>query len=262
MSAAGWNADPVDADALLAELAAWWQDPEPDHYSRNIPARIAGGKWDQEVPVGTRNPYWEIIRQLPLSDIPFPRETRPEPMTHLFTGTPGNDLRVFADRFSLCRTFSWSIPSPGDIAWMRDILGGKGVVETGAGSGYWAWQMEQAGIDAVAYDPAETGNNKFACRQWATVLRDDHGAARLHPDRALFLCWPSYAEPWAAQSLACYDGDLLIFAGEPEGGCTADDEFFKLLDAEWEESGVAPQHVSHWGIHCYLTACMRKGAAS
>jgi hypothetical protein len=197
VSAAGWNADPVDADALLAELAAWWQDPEPDHYSRNIPARIAGGKWDQEVPVGTRNPYWEIIRQLPLSDIPFPRETRPEPMTHLFTGTPGNDLRVFADRFSLCRTFSWSIPSPGDIAWMRDILGGKGVVETGA-----------------------------------------------------------------AQSLACYDGDLLIFAGEPEGGCAADDEFFKLLDAEWEESGVAPQHVSHWGIHCYLTAYMRKGAAS
>ena len=100
--------------------------------------------------------------------------------------------------------------------------------------------------------------NKFARREWTTLLRDDHAAPKHHPDRALFLCWPSYAEPWAAQALACYTGDMLIYAGEGEGGCTADDEFFRLLDAEWEEIGDSPAHISYWGIHCYLTAYRRR----
>jgi hypothetical protein len=94
--------------------------------------------------------------------------------------------------------------------------------------------------------------------RWTSVLRDDHSAPEHHPDRALFLCWPSYAEPWAAQSLACYTGDLLIYCGEGEGGCTADDEFFHLLEAEWEEIGNSPAHIAYRGIHDYLTAYRRK----
>ena len=248
---------PVDVALLRAELAAWWADPQPDKFSGKTPGRIAGGKWDQPVSEGAENPYWEIVRQLPLDDAPSPWNTRPEPASHVFTDS---GVRYFADRHALCGTFSWSICSPGDIAWMKDILGGRGVVESGAGGGYWAWQMEQAGVSVAAYDPNEPGDgNHFARRSWTTVLRDDHSAPKYHPDRALFLCWPSYADPWAAQSLACYSGDLLIYAGEGDGGCCADDEFFRLLEAEWDEIGTAPQHVSYWGIHCYLTAYRRKG---
>lgn len=120
--------------------------------------------------------------------------------------------------------------------------------------------MRQAGIDAVAYEPLDIADNKYARREWAELLRDGHDAPRRHPDRALFLCWPSYGDPWASHALACYEGDLLIYAGEGEGGCCADDEFFKLIDSEWEEAGVSPSHVSFWGIHCYLTAYRRKGS--
>jgi hypothetical protein len=250
--------EPLDTAALLADLAAWWESPAPERYTGSIPGRIAGGKWDQEIPEGTKNPYWEIIRQLPLDDIPSPWNSRPEPTTHVFTGS---GVRYFADRHALCGTYSWSICAPGDIAWVKGILAGRGVVETGAGTGYWAWQMEQAGISVAAYDPNEPAtDNHFAKRSWSTVLRDDHSAAKHHPDRALFLCWPSYAEPWAAQALSCYSGDLLIYAGEGERGCTADDEFFRLRDAEWDEIENAPAHVSYWGIHCYLTAYRRKAS--
>jgi hypothetical protein len=121
--------------------------------------------------------------------------------------------------------------------------------------------MEQAGIDVRAYELHEPGpGNGYARRAWTTVHHGDHGMPECHPDRALFLCWPSYAESWAAQSLACYEGDLLIYCGEGEGGCTADDEFFHLLEAEWEEVGDSGRHVSFWGIHDYLTAYRRKGA--
>jgi hypothetical protein len=253
------DTDPLDTAALLADLAAWWESPTPARFTGAVPGRIAGGKWDQEIPDGVQNPYWKVVRQLPLDDMPSWRDWHPEPTTHVFTGdAPG--VRYFADRFALCSTYSWSICSPGDITWMREVLGGRGVVEPGAGTGYWAWQMEQAAISVAAYEPSqpEPGNH-FARREWTTVLRDDHSAVKHHPDRALFLCWPSYAEPWAAQALACYAGDLLIYAGEGEGGCTADDEFFRLRDAEWDEIGDSPKHVSYWGIHCYLTAYRRRG---
>jgi hypothetical protein len=252
------DGEPLDTAALLADLAGWWASPSPAKFTGAVPHRIAGSQWDQEIPAGTENPYWEIIRQLPLDDLGtgLPWHTRPEPSTHVFLDG-GTGVRYFADRFALCGTYSWSIPSPGDIAWLKQTLDGQGVVEAGAGGGYWAWQMEQAGIDVAAYEPHEVADNKFTRREWTTLLRDDHTAPEHHPDRALFLCWPSYAEPWAAQSLAAYAGDLLIYAGEPEGGCTADDEFYRLLSTEWEEAGESAAHISYRGIHCYLTAYRR-----
>lgn len=280
----------LDTAALLADLAKWWGSLKPSlspardmsmltaaeqaqvrseqlgdymaamaEYRSRAPQRIAAGEWDQVIPEGTQNPYWEVIRQLPLDPMPYPWRSRPEPTLHWF-GAGRDDFKYFADRFDMCATYSWAICSPGDIAWLKSVLGGRGVVETGAGTGYWAWQMEQAGIDVVAYEPNEQQEgNTFARRTWTTVLRDDHGASRHHPDRALFLCWPSYSDPWAAQSLANYEGDMLIYAGEGEGGCCADDEFFQLRDTEFEEIGDSPAHFSYWGIHCYLTAYRRKG---
>jgi hypothetical protein len=252
------DAEPLDTVAVLAALADFWADPQPERFSGSVPRRIAGGEWDQETPAGTENPYWEIVRQLPLSTIGLPFRTRPEPDGYFFE--PSGGLRHFTDRHTLCGTFAWSICSPGDITWIKNLLGGRGVVETGAGGGYWTWQMRQAGIDVVAYEPNPPEDNHHVTRTWTDLLRDDASAAGRHPDRALFLCWPTYADPWAAHALACYTGDTLIYAGEGEGGCTADDAFFELLAAEWDEIGDCPAHISFWGIHCYLTAYRRKGA--
>ena len=253
--------EPLDTAALLADLAAWWDEPRRHHGFTGTPARrIAGSEWDQAIPEGTENPYWEIIRQLPLDEMmSLPWKTGPEPMLHWLSGH-GEDYRMFADRFAICPTYSWSICTPGDITWLGKVLEGRGVVEVGAGPGYWAWQMGQAGIPVAAYEPNLPGENGFARKEWTTVLRDDCSAAKHHPDRALFLCWPSYADPWAAQALACYAGDLLIYAGEGEGGCTADSGFFQALGAQWDEVEYSPRHVTYWGINDYLTAYRRKGS--
>lgn len=248
----------VDGDALLARLGEWWQDPPRTRYGGR-PRRIAGGPYDQPVPQGVGNPYWEIVRQLPLDEFsvtgPYP-SSRPEPTGHVFTAADG--FEYLADRHALCATYSWAIPSPGAVAWIVQRLGGQGLVETGAGGGYWAWQLSQAGADVVAYDPSPPPA-KFALREWHSVLRDDASATAHHPDRALLLCWPSYSEPWAAHALSCYKGDRLFYIGESKGGCCADDDFFELLYEEWEEAGECPQHISWWGIHDYLTEYQRKG---
>lgn len=245
---------PLDTAALLADLAAYWRNPEPDLIGRVPSGPIAGSEWDQPIPEGIENPYWQVIRQLPLDNTSLHFGPRPEPV--IYVHRPSTNSMV-ADRGTLCATYAWAICSPGDITWMKSILGGRGVVEPGAGSGYWAWQLRQAGVDVAAYDPYEVEDNPYTLREWTTVLRDGHGAPAHHPDRALFLCWPDYDNPWAAHSLASYRGDLLIYAGEGEGGCCADDSFFKLLDAEWEPVSESPHHVSYWAIHCCLTAYRR-----
>ena len=74
----------LDTDTVLADLAAWWDAWEP--LDRGYPRRIAGGEWDQQIPEGTQNPYWEIIRQLPLGDMSLPWHQRPEPMLHWMGG--------------------------------------------------------------------------------------------------------------------------------------------------------------------------------
>ena len=149
----------------------WWATPEAGKYSGKIPGRIAGSEWDQPIPEGAQNPYWEIIRQLPLDDMGSGwGRCRPEPTTHVFTA---HDIRYFADRFDLCATYSWAMCSPGDIAWIKETLAGRSVVETGAGTGYWAWQMEQAGIDVAAYEPQRAAGRKHVRPAYV-----DHGAPR------------------------------------------------------------------------------------
>jgi hypothetical protein len=248
---------PVDPDGILAGLAEFWADARFGAIGELPTRKLADGPDDQPVPEGTENPYWEIIRQFPLEDR-FSFSFRPEPAFYVQRPGRVGPGSILVTRDELCGTFSWSIPSPGDMTWMREVLGGRGVVEVGAGGGYWAWQMRQAGVDVVAYEPKAVAENHYVRREWAEVLRGGHEAAADHAERALFLCWPSYSTSWAAEALACYEGDTVIYCGEGEGGCCADDDFFRLLGERFDEGGSSPAHVSFMGIHCYLTAYTRK----
>ncbi len=243
--------DRLDGDltTAIADIDAWWTHNQgvADFCGQRM-FRIAGSPLDQLVPDGIENPYWEIIRRMPSTydmwDGVTPYGYAPE-------------LKV-GYREHLAKRYSWAIPSPGDITWMTEVLNGRSLVEIGAGGGYWSWQAQQAGVDVMAYEPNEPADNGFVeGREYTTILRDGHDAAKHHPDRALMLCWPNYAEPWAAQALAAYKGDLLIYIGEGESGCCTDDAFFELRDSEWTEAGESPDHLTWWGIHCRMRAYRR-----
>src|ERR1035441_8561696 len=95
---------PVDAAKVLRELADFWADPQPARFTHRVPERIAGSKHDQQIPKGVQNPYWEIVRQMPLETITASWGCgRPEPDQFFFT--PGDPMRLLADRRSLCATY-------------------------------------------------------------------------------------------------------------------------------------------------------------
>ena len=235
-------------------------------------------------PGPTRNPYWEQVRRLPGEDITLQYEGRWEPRA--FPWPPGFELPVGQPalpdtgptRDDLCWKYAWAIPDPASLAFLVDLearLGGRGILELGAGTGYWAWQLNQLGITVVAYDemPPDRAANHWH-RPHRRRSRHDSAAhptrpvfhpvgqggaelAAAGPDLTLLLCWPPYATPFADQALAHYAGTRLIYIGEGPGGCCADDGFFARLDADWEEIDHH-RPVNWWGIHDWITAYQRK----
>lgn len=244
--------------AAACELYAAPPDERFAHLTKDR-TRLCEHPFDQKTPEGISNPYWEIVRQMPTDTVPW--EAMPSVHGHWFASSIYPKLiELGLMREPLVRRYSWSIPSPGDIQWIKEQLEGRGVVEIGAGTGYWAWQMQQVGIDVIAYDLHKPkAENVFAQHgPYHPIRYGGTPKAAQHPDRALFLSWPTYADRWAYRALNAYQGDLLIHAGEDWGGCTADDSFWRLLNRKWDEVSYSPLHVTYFGIHCRLTAWRRK----
>ncbi|OLB42785.1 MAG: hypothetical protein AUG51_20880 [Acidobacteria bacterium 13_1_20CM_3_53_8] len=191
------------------------------------------------------NPYWEEIRSLFVS--------HDEEDYHWF-------IKHSEARDKCCRKYAWAIADPASVAFVARYLGPR-AVEIGAGTGYWAWQLWQQGIDIIAFDhnpPDKVPNDFFAPRTerpsktlvktWYPVTQGSSEVLSEHPNRTLFLCWPNYATDFAAQCLQAYQGNRFVFIGENEGGCTGNADFFDLLEKEWQQ--VDAHQILQWsGIH-------------
>jgi hypothetical protein len=204
----------------------------------------------------TENPFWDEIQLL------FSARPQGSPRGLDYLLDPKMSLRSFEQRERCCKKYAWAIPDPASIAFVAQHLYPY-AIEIGAGTGYWAWQLSQCGIDIKAFDsapPDKIPNVYFAPRfideegprelvkTWCSVLQGGPEILKEYPDRTLFLCWPPYATDFAYQCLQEYQGHRFVFVGEGEGGCTGDAEFFKLLEKEWEE--IAEHPVQQWsGIH-------------
>jgi hypothetical protein len=156
-------------------------------------------------------------------------------------------------RTALCACFAYAIPNGAAID--RLVSAGP-LLEVGAGLGYWARLIRDAGGDILAVDrdwSAGSGKSGFNPENrfhgedneaWTSVVlvHDCVGTVRDHPERTLFLCWPPYGSPDApepadgwfdAECLKAYSGEVFILVGEI-GGCTGSPAFARDLDERWE----------------------------
>ena len=172
------------------------------------------------------NPYLDMVN-------PFRRQVPPhgeEVSRSLADAPPG--LRQY-----LIEAYAWAIPTPEVLHTLATLAP---LVEIGAGTGYWAWQLQQIDVDIVPYDahapigPSDSGNLWHpGATSWTHIEIADSVASAAHPDRTLFLCWPPYREAMAADAVRAYQGATVAYIGEAKGGMTADDSFFELLERSW-----------------------------
>lgn len=124
--------------------------------------------------------------------------------------------------------YGFAIPSEDAL----DLIAAQspgGVVELGAGTGYWARLLADRGVDVVAYDlaPPPSQDNRWFAGQtpWFPVEPGDEGVVARHADRTLLLVWPARNETWAADAAVAHlanGGQRLVYVGEPPGGRTGD----------------------------------------
>ena len=171
------------------------------------------------------------------------------------------DIDEFIRRRDYANQFGWSVPSKEAIEKIKEFVGNESVLEVGAGRGLWAKLMQDAGISVVPTDyfvshGIEKEKNP---RTFTEVEKLKHLDAvnKYGDNKVLMLSWPPYNDPMAYETLKNFNGDKLIYIGEGVGGCTADDQFCKLLNELWQEIEIID--IPQWsGIHDYLTLYVRK----
>jgi len=234
-------------------------------------------------PVTTINPYWDEMRSL------LERNQAVEPADCSFDESPRSlmtsarrllrEVSTWDERERCCRQYCWAVPDPASCAFVAQWLSLR-AVEIGAGTGYWAWQIAQMGVDIVAYDEAPP--DQAATNHWHSPRdAEDRFIGELracyfplqvggpeqltdHADRALFLCWPPFDSPilikrqtMASACLTAYRGRRLVYIGEGQGGCTGDDTFFEDLGNNWVE--VAQHRPVQWvGVHDWIRVYERR----
>lgn len=127
-------------------------------------------------------------------------------------------------RKKLIWAYSWAIASPEALRAIRDV--GVPIVEIGAGTGYWAWLLSQAGLSVRAYDREPDQSPR-----WFDVKKGGAEVLTQYPSSALFLCWPPLDEPLAEDSLNAHQGEWVFYVGEE--GRTASRGFHERLKEQY-----------------------------
>ncbi len=159
-------------------------------------------------------------------------------------------------RHKYVNRYGFAVPSPEAL---ETIAKYSPIVELGAGRGYWAWLLARDHrVDIIAYDAKKPGfgNHWFRTkREFHPIIQGNTPILKKHKDRALFICWP-YMDDMAFEALTAYEGTTFIYIGE-FGGCTANEEFFNLLEKEWEQ--IEEVAIPQWGsMHDRLVIYKRK----
>ena len=162
-----------------------------------------------------------------------------------------------APRWELTLQYSFAVPSE---AALRALARWGPLVEMGAGNGYWARCLQERGVDIVAYDQhaSTPGAPRLDWTSvWTEVRFGRPDVLTQHADRTLFLCWPPWLDPMAADCLDVYTGKRVAYLGEWDG-CTANERFHALLERDWRRVRVV--NVPRWNVHdrLYLFERLRK----
>ncbi|MER5349313.1 hypothetical protein ABT093_03120 [Kitasatospora sp. NPDC002551] len=255
---------PGDPTALMVAGTAerlirlWAGRTELYHPGWGRPVRQLGDLLPaQDVEFAAHNP-----QMVPLLWYPALRHgSRARPVVEVFDHLPAERGPPLPRRQELSRVYSWALASRTAVEWIADRLDGRGLLEVGAGSGYWAWLLRARGLDVLATDvEARTERNGFTDSFRYTEVRPGRAAedAAAHPGRVLALLWPPHRDPMAAETLRADRGPGLLYLGDRPGGMCADPAFFAEIAAHWRPVSHCPLTLRWLGNRDTATFCTRR----
>lgn len=149
-------------------------------------------------------------------------------------------------RQGLVGKYSFAIP---DEFALQKLVELSPVIEIGAGLGYWTNLVNKMGGKVICYD-----DNSWELTKLHKPYTEINPIQKLNKDdffvSSLFLCWPPMEE-MSETYLKMYmenGGQTVIYVGEGWGGCTANDEFFEIIENNFKP--ILRHRIPQWeGIH-------------
>lgn len=171
--------------------------------------------------------------------------------------------RVSTESYDLKRYFrtyfSWSIPSYEAVRAIRDFVGTDSVLEVCGGLGLWGGLLRAAGVEITVTDSFTSHGSCIENTFTDVIPMDAVEAVKTFRTPVLFISWPNYNNPIAANALQAFKGNKLVYIGEGPGGCSPDDAFFELLDNFWVDSEYPQPSIPQWyEVDDYLCIFERK----
>ena len=174
----------------------------------------------------------------------------------------------FRDNMVYCRHkytkyYSWAIPDRTSIQAIINfykINKINYILEIGAGFGLWAGMLSIARVNIKATDIDPNKNlDSYVTEPYTNVesISATDAVEKYQDADCLFICWPAYNEPYAADSVKIFTGKYIVCIGEGHGGCTANDEFFDILEKDWIRENIL-NIKNWWGIHDRMRFYARK----
>lgn len=150
----------------------------------------------------------------------------------------GAALRVELESKYRCHErYSFAIPRF-DILKAIGDRSPHGILELGAGTGYWSHLLSLLPADVVAVDREVKGASR---ELWHPVIeRDGREVVRdsAHERRTLFLCWPD--EAWAPECLRLSKSDTLAYVGAKDCVGTGGDSLAAEIWNQWSPVWESP----------------------
>ena len=143
--------------------------------------------------------------------------------------------------------------------WIKELalwIGDRTCLEIMAGAGWIAKALAGYGVDIIATDDYSwekkyTGNHNMLRKyQYNIEELEASEATKKYQDREILICsWP-YMDNEFTDACKNWQGKPIVYIGEGESGCTANDEFFQGF--EEDESAPKIQLMCWPGIHDYI----------
>lgn len=140
-----------------------------------------------------------------------------------------NSCAGYKLQIKLIDVFGYNVPNIDVLNAITECAQNKTILEIGAGLGLFGSLLQKKGVKVILTDKQSISNGftQIQCCDNIESLQ------RFSSCEVLMLIWPPYDNSMAHQSLELFKGDLVIYIGENEDGCTGDRNFHKLLQTEW-----------------------------
>jgi hypothetical protein len=218
----------------------------------NIPDQIDFQEFEKLIPnlAQELNPYKQMFNHLLKNGV------LEEPLSDSFDKNFLLSTALFMIRKEYISRFGFYLISQPFLNICADLFQDMNILEVGAGTGFLSHQLKNLNLNISAIDQ-KIQNNNYGFKNTYFDLIEDNAIDFLknHSEFDLIIMsWPNYNSSFAYNILKnMRPKQKLLYIGEGFGGCTANDQFFDLLEKrtiELPETNLLQQYSSSWpSIH-------------